>query len=169
MWVPSCLFGFLWKPALHVFAFLWNAFSITCFRGFFGLFWDSISTCSFIFLPATCFLGGKRDHLMFCYVEMVHSGSWSWSIWWCYCKLLWLSNHYPSTCICNVLHYLLTFVYQLKCFGMQSPRTKECTAASSITRINDCLDSPVSLIPSGIYTNTSHILRVLTDEWVGEC
>ena len=58
----------------------------------------------------------------------------------------------------------LSFVYQLKCFGMQSPRTKECTAASSITQINDCLDSPVSLIPSGLYINTSHIHRVLTDE-----
>ena len=35
-------------------------------------------------------------------------------------------------------------------------RTKECTAVSRDTRINDCLDSPVSLIPSGLYTNTSH-------------
>ena len=63
------------------------------------------------------------------------------------------------------LAFLLAFVYQLKCFGMQSPRTKECTAASSITRINDCLDSPVSLIPSGLYTaRPIHRLRVLTDE-----
>ena len=31
MWVPSCLVGFLWKPALHVFAFLWNAFSVTVY------------------------------------------------------------------------------------------------------------------------------------------
>ena len=46
--------------------------------GDFLFFWDSIPTCSltsFIFLPATCFLGGKRDHLMFCYVEIVHRGS----------------------------------------------------------------------------------------------
>ena len=44
-----------------------------------GDFWgDSIPTCSlnfFHFLPATCFLGGKRDHLMFCYVEIVHRES----------------------------------------------------------------------------------------------
>ena len=50
----------------------------------------------------------------------------------------------------------LTFVYQLKCFGMQSPRTKECMVVSSVTRINNYLNSPVSLIPSGLYTNTSH-------------
>ena len=45
---------------------------------FLGSFWDSIPTCSlnfFHFLPATCFLGGKKDHLMFCYVEIVHRES----------------------------------------------------------------------------------------------
>ena len=74
MWVPSCLVGFLWKPALHVFAFLWNAFSVTCFRGFFWgsrLFWDYIlcQWTSFIFylqLVSVVFWG-KRDHLLwFC-------------------------------------------------------------------------------------------------------
>ena len=167
MWVPSCLVGFLWKPALHVFAFLWNAFSVTCFRGFFGgsgLFWDYIlcqwTSLTFYLQLVSVVFWGVRE--IICCGSAIGRNCSQGKLKLIYMMMLLQaamivkSLPYPSTCTCIVLHYLLAFVYQLKCFGMQSPSTKECTAASSITRINDCLDSPVSLIPSGLYTNTSH-------------
>ena len=42
---------------------------------FLGSFLGFHTYMFFHFLPATCFLGGKKDHLMFCYVEIVHRES----------------------------------------------------------------------------------------------
>ena len=134
---------------------------------FLGIFWGKGAVLGFhtymVFELQRCFtrnlfllfFGGKRDHGSAC--RNCSQGK---------LKLIYLMMLLQTAMIvkslpkymymyCSALSSL-TFVYQLKCFGMQSPRTKEYMAVSSVTRINDYLDSPVSFIPSGLYTNTSH-------------
>ena len=78
-----------------------------------------------------------------------------------------LSDDVTASCydrqITTQVHVLssLQFVYQLlnglEC-NHQGQRNV-CMAVSSVTQMNNCLDSPVSLIPSGLL-----YYRVLTDE-----
>ena len=104
-------------------------------RAFLGL--HSLSMNFFHFkniLPATwfcCFLGVRE---IICWVVLGRNCSQG------KLKLIYLMMLLQVAMIVKSLpKYMymycpaLSFVYQLKCFGMQSPRTKECTAASSIT------------------------------------
>ena len=84
-----------------------------------------------------------------------------------------LSDDVTASCYDRQIttHVLSCIIFYKICLPIKmlwNARTKECTAVSSVTRINDCLDSPVSLIPSGLYTNTSHSYTgyLQMSEWV---
>ena len=93
--------------------------------------------------------------MWFCEVEIVHRGNVKADL--ILLQAATIIKSLPKYMYCPAINNIYQLLNVLEC-NHQGQRNV-CMAVSSVTRMNDCLDSPVSLIPSGLL-----YYRALTDE-----